>query len=638
MPFIIDWQAQLASAVAKAAGVDEKTAMRSLMAPSVPICDWCSNLAFLLAKEKKTAPQKLAEEWANSGNWPEFVSKAQAAGAYLNFHFSSSFWHSMIYYAATEKSWGLLAKIPLKVLIEFPSVNPNKPWHVGHLRNAILGDSTARLLSCAGRTVERLDYIDDLGLQVAQSVWGINKFSKSQMPANLPFADKFDHQLGWQYVEVAKQAQDPEIEKQIRHILKQMEEGDNPIALSARELAEKCVKAQYHTAFLFGIYHDVLIFESDIVRSIFNEGMQKIMESGAVEKETEGKNAGCIVAKLSGQPEFKGMENADKVLIRSDQTATYTGKDVVFALWKFGLLSDRLAYAPFMVQPNSQTAYMSANSKLHSSQAHLPNSYICPMPFGRAQMVINVIGSEQAYPQKVISAIMRKMNYSKQADSFIHLAYEHVVLPEGRFSGRKGTWMGKENSLGFTADELLEEMRKMAKAKIKDEGYTEEEKEAIAFDVAVAAIRFWFLRPSAAQKIVFDYEKALSFSGDSGPYILYAYARAGRILEKAKDEGIAPALPSADYKLNEKEIGLARLLMRWEQVLENAANGLQVHSIADFTLEAAGKFNEFYTTTPVLAKDVPDADKAFRVAEVAAARALIARGMEILGLPKINRM
>ncbi len=624
-----DWQAELASSLSAISGVDGQAARRSLMAPSAPLCDWCSNLAFSQAKERKTSPAKLAAEWAKGKKWPIFVQKVEAAGPYLNFHFSPAFWSAILSSAAGEKDWGLLPPLAIKALIEFPSVNPNKPWHVGHLRNALLGDSLARLLSSAGRTCERMDYIDDLGLQVAQSVWGEGQKAAKADASSSPFSKKLDHALGWKYVWVSKQLEKPEVETEVRALLKQMEEGHEPVASNARHLVEQCVKAQYETAFSFGIYHDVLIFESDIVRTIFGEGLKKIIDSGAAVKETSGKNAGCLVVKLQDQPGFAGMENADKILIRSDGTATYTGKDVAFTLWKFGLLQDSFLYSPLLVQPNQQTAYESSNSKSKT------NSY--PMPFARAQMVVNVIGAEQAYPQKVISAVMRKMGYSKEADACIHLSYEHVVLPEGRFSGRKGTWMGGENSVGFTADELLDEMRKLAVEKIKPE-YSEEQKLSISQAVAVSAIRFWFLRPNAGQKITFDYEKALSFSGDSGPYIQYAYARASRILEKGREAGLLPAPPGSDYVFNEQEIGLARLLMRWPHALESAASKCQVHPIADFTLEAAGKFNEFYTTTPVLAEEVSASDKSARLMEVAAARALIGRGMDILGLPKLERM
>ncbi len=626
-----DWKAELASALALAAGVTPEVAKASLLLPSTPLADHCSNLAFTQAKEKKLNPVQLAAGWAAAGKWPSFVERAEAAGPYLNFHFAPHFWATLLASAAYGGHLGHGEPLAQKVLIEFPSVNPNKPWHVGHLRNAILGDSLARLLAASGRTVERMDYIDDLGLQVAQSVWGKSHLPSQPAPAGSLFANKLDHQLGWQYVEVAKQITKPEVDVYVRAILKQVEEGDEPVASEARRLVEACVRAQYETAFSFGIYHDVLIFESDIVRTIFKEGLAKIIASGAAEKETTGKNAGCLVVRLAGQPGFEGMENADKILIRSDGTATYTGKDVAFQLWKFALLADKFFYSPFMKQPNGQTAYMSASARDSSRQTY-------PMPFARAQEVVNVIGAEQAYPQKVIAAVMRQMGYSAQADACIHLAYEHVVLPAGRFSGRAGTWMaGGEGGPGFTADELLHEMKERAAEKITAD-YSPQEKKIIADGVAVASIRFWFLRPSAMQKITFDYEKALSFTGDSGPYIQYAYARAGRILEKGRVAGLAPKIPSPEYKFNEKEIALLRLLLRMRTVIKHGADKHQVHPIADFALETAARFNEFYSTTPVLADEVSPADKTARLMMVAAARKLMGESMDILGLPRLEKM
>ncbi|MDE1798208.1 MAG: arginine--tRNA ligase, partial [Candidatus Micrarchaeota archaeon] len=620
-----DWKNELAQALAAASGCAADAAARSLVPPSAPICDWCSTLAFAAAKERKASPVALAVEWSKAlqKGKPAFVARVEAKGPYLNFHFTPSFWSNLVSMASGGQALAGAKTKPLasgKVLIEFPSVNPNKPWHVGHLRNALLGDSIARLLAAAGKEVEREDYIDDLGLQVAQSVWGQHHLPQPRVPAGSEaFAKKLDHVLGWQYVEVAKQVADPIVEAEVRKLLHTLEEGASKESSHARAVVEGCVKAQYQTAFDFGIRHDVLVFESDIVRTIFKEGMEKIKASGAVVTETAGKNAGCLVVKLVGEPGFEGMENADKVLIRSDGTATYTGKDVVFQLWKFGLLEGKFAYAPFVRQPDGTDAMMTAP---HDGQA---------MGFGGAQTVVNVIGQEQAYPQRVIAAVMRKMGYSKQAGASIHLAYEHVVLPEGRFSGREGTWMAghqkegaagksgsageagadaggsaragdegaasRASSLGFTADELLAEAQARAMQRVREE-YKHEQKLAISKAVAVGAIRFAFLRVSAGQKITFDYDQALSLTGDSGPYVMYAYARCAAILRKAKEAGIAATAPVADYAYNEQELSLLRLHLRWPGVVAAAAGKYEVHPIAEFAVEAAGSFNQMYTTTP----------------------------------------
>ncbi len=621
-----DWKTELANALAQAAGCTAQEAERSLVAPSAPICDWCSTLAFAAAREKKASPVALAVQWAKAlqSNKPAFIARAEAKGPYLNFHFTSAFWSEMVGRAQEGKFSGPAPREG-KVLIEFPSVNPNKPWHVGHLRNALLGDSIARLLTAAGRDVEREDYIDDLGLQVAQSVWGQHHLPAPKVPAGSEsFAKKLDHVLGWQYVEVAQKVADPIVEAEVRKLLHTLEEGTSKEAAHARSVVEGCVKAQYQTAFDFGIRHDVLVFESDIVRTIFKEGMEKIKKSGAVVKETAGKNAGCLVVKLVGESGFEGMENADKILIRSDGTATYTGKDVVFQLWKFGLLEGKFSYAPFVKQPDGTTAMMTAP---HDGEM---------MGFGGAELVVNVIGQEQAYPQKVISAVMRKMKYAAQADASIHLAYEHVVLPEGKFSGRQGTWIGEEGGLGFTADEMLAEAQTRAMEKVREE-YKHEQKVAISRAVAVGAIRFAFLRVSAGQKITFEYDKALSLSGDSGPYLMYAYARCAALLRKAKEQGVKPAAPPSDYAYNEQELALLRLFLRWPAVVASAAEKYELHPVAEFALDVAECFNRMYTTTPVLG-DEAGGHSAARLAEVEAAQGLLGRAMDLLGVPKLERM
>lgn len=608
----------IAKSLAKAAGVSQKSARESLQPQQGKFGDMASTLAFTLAKEKKDNPAKLAAQIAEKmqGNLPDGVSGVQAAGPYLNFTFSDFFWLSLVSHVASNPDFGRGEKQSGKVLIEFPSVNPNKPWHVGHLRNALLGDSIARILSFAGYDVEREDYIDDLGLQVAQSVWGIDNLPKPQ-------EGKFDHVLGAQYVEVAKRLADPAVEAQVREIIHDLETGSSILCKNARATVEKCVAAQYETSFAYGIYHDVLVFESDIVRTIFQEGLAKLKSSGAIRHEADGKNAGCWVVPLEGAEGFTGMENADKVLIRSDGTATYTGKDLVFQLWKFGKLSGEFRFVPFLKQPNGQTAYMTSN--------------LGPaMRFGGASRVINVIGVEQEYPQKVLKVVLSRLGFEEESKNSIHLSYDHVVLPEGRFSGRAGTWMAgaEAGSRGFTADELLDEGQSRAIEKIKGD-WQQAEKEQISRAVSIAAIRFSFLRTTSEKKIVFDWEKALSFEGDSGPYVQYAFARCCRILEKA--QGIEGAVP-AIYQFSEDEKQLLRQMLLLPLVVQSCAASHQAHPCADYALELAGRFSKFYATTPVLAEGVSSEQRAVRLAEVAAVKNALNCAMSLLGLPAIGRM
>lgn len=562
-------KAGLSEELAKAARCDRDLAYSSLEMGRIG--DVSSKLAFMLAKERKESPAKIAQEILSKLKASEDFSKAEAAGPYINFFLSDSAYSKILADVLSKKgSFGSGKKKRGKVVIEFPSVNPNKPWHIGHLRNAILGDSVARILEFDGHRVERMDYIDDLGLQVAQSLWGFLNYDSNP-------SGKFDLWLGQQYVGIAKKLEsDKEVVEGVRDTLKRMEEGDNEIAKAGRDLAEKCVASQYQTAFDFGIYHDVLVFESDILRNIFREGVEFIKRNDAVVYETEGKNAGCWVVKLSEEfeKEFGKMENPDKVLMRSDGTAVYTGKDVIFHLWKFGRLGE-FRYEPFIKQPNGKTAYKSSPEGER-------------MDFGKADIAINVIGVEQKYPQRVIVEVLRRLKLSEQAMNLHHLSYEHVGLPDEKFSGRKGTW------IGFTADELLAEAVSRVKEKIKEET-PEGERERIAKIVAPAAIKFSFLRTSSEKRITFKWDEALNMEGDSGPYLQYAYVRTRGILGKTEEAPAAEAVP-----MNPHERALVRKMAQFHDVVSRSSRERAPHHLTQYSLELAADFSAFYTSSPVL--------------------------------------
>jgi arginyl-tRNA synthetase len=374
---------------------------------------------------------------------------------------------------------------------------------------------------------------------------------------------------------------------------------------------EGCVGAQYDTAFKFGIYHDVLIFESDIVRTIFAEGMEMLKGSKAIVKETEGKNAGCLVAKMES-PEFSKMESPDKVLVRSDGTATYTGKDVIFQLWKFGLLKNDFTYGPFMRQPDGKDCRM-------SSQRGKAAKY------GGVNKVVNVIGMEQIYPQKVIAEILKSMGYARQAERSVHLSYEHVWLEDEKFSGRQGTW------IGYTADELYSEGLKRAEAKIKPE-VAGVERGGIATAVAAAAIRFSFLKTTPEKKITFRWDDALSLEGDSAPYVMYAHARAHKIFAKA-GEGKAGAV--SELELAEK--GLLKKIMLFDYAVAEAARHMRPHMLAEYCLDLATAYNKFYNSCPVIAcEDAKLRDN--RLAMNAAALGVLKSALGVLGIAALEQM
>ncbi len=611
---------KIAEAVAAAAGVPVGEAEASVELPKGQFGDVATSICFSLAKQQKKNPVQLANEICAKLKLPSWVAEAKTTGPYINFFLSDKFFAELAKsVAAEEGEYGRGKAKKAKTIIEFPSVNPNKPWHIGHLRNALLGDSVARVLSFSGENVERADYVDDLGLQVAQSFWGYLHLGKKP-------TGKLDLWLGGQYVEVSKKfEEDEKVQQEVRKLVKEMEEGKGKNAQDARELVEKCVAAQYETAFKFSIYHDVMIFESDIVKTIFDEGMARLKENPAVVKETEGKNAGCLVAKMTS-PEFANMESPDKILVRSDGTATYTGKDVIFQLWKFGLLKEGFKYSAFQKQPNGRECFRTdAKGKV--------------MEFGKASRVVNVIGMEQAYPQKVIREILLSMGHKKEAENSVHLSYEHVWLEDSmdssagqtadataaarKFSGRQGTW------IGYTTDELYDEGVKRAEAKIKPD-VAGEERAKIATAIASAAIRFTIIRTTPEKRITFRWDDALSLEGDSAPYAIYAHARAHKIFDKGgKGKG------SGKLEAAEKE--LMKKVMVLDAVVAESARQMRPHIVAEYCLELSTLYNKFYNACPILSCE-DEKVKESRLASNYAAKVAISNALGAIGIEALERM
>jgi len=611
---------KIAEAVSGAAGVALDEAEASVELPKGQFGDVATSICFSLAKREKKSPVALAAEVCAKLKLPAWVSEAKTTGPYINFFLAEKFFAELAKQVAAEgEGYGKGKPREEKTVIEFPSVNPNKPWHIGHLRNALLGDSVALVLEFSGENVERADYIDDLGLQVAQSFWGYLNLGKTP-------EGKLDLWLGGEYVEVSRRFEsDEKVQGEVRALVKEMEGGKGKNAQDARALVERCVAAQYETAFKFGVYHDVMIFESDILRTIFDEGMARLKENPGIVKETEGKNAGCLVARMSS-PEFANMESPDKVLVRSDGTATYTGKDVIFQMWKLALLKNDFAYSAALKQPNGKECFRT-------------DALGKPMKFGKASRVVNVIGMEQAYPQKVIKEILLSMGYKKEAENSVHLSYEHVGLEDARFSGRQGTWMG------YTVDELYDEGVKRAEAKIKPD-VVGEERRKIAVTIAAAAIRFTFIRTTPEKRITFRWDDALSLEGDSAPYAIYAHARAHKIFEKGGKgtfRGNPPGGTGAEGswkasgKLEPAEKEMMKKVMVLDAVIEESARQMRPHIVAEYCLELATLYNKFYNACPILSCE-DEAARQSRLASNYAAKVALSNALSAIGVPALERM
>ncbi len=561
--------------------------------------DISSTVAFKAAKFLKKSPAAIAEELAKEIKPIRYIREIKAENGFINFYIERNEFASA---AIDERIKENSSKIGNgeKVIIEYPSVNPNKPWHVGHLRNALIGDSISNIYSYCSYSVEREDYIDDMGSQIVETLWML--LNKSMEPDK-----KYDHWLGEVYVKANELMQkDPSIKSQLSELLKKMEDNSTNEAKKAREMCEKCVIAQYETAFSYKIYHDVQIWESDIIAAkIFEKAMELLKEKKIATYANEGKYKGCLVIDFTSignlPKEFLGMKEQNKVLVRSNGTATYAAKDIAFHMWKFGLIDDPFQYKKF-IEHDSNAVYATCSNGQR-------------IKFGNVGKAINIIDMQQHYEQSIVKLALMHMQCKGE---LVHLAYNTVelgahgaanadsnVYSEGnssnessamnagsiKLSGRKGTWKG------YTADELLEEARKRARALItgRFKG-SEEEKEHIANAVALAAIKFEFLRMSPEHKIIFSWDNALNFDGISGPYCQYMHARASKIIANMD---AYKKLEKIELS-NDSEFGLVKAIAKVDYIIEKACKENRPSVIADYAGKIAVEFSRFYESCPVL--------------------------------------
>lgn len=492
------------------------------------------------------------------------------------------------------------------MVIEHTSVNPTKPLHIGHGRNAVIGDTTARILNTLGYGVEVQNYIDDMGRQVAETLLA------HQLIKRKPRA-KFDHTLGLIYVDLHKRLErEPKLEGRVREILLQLERGKGRLATLARKLSERCVEANLETTDRLGVCYDLLAWESDIARSgMLREALGKLRETPYVVEGT-GERAGTLILRLA---DF-GIE--DKVLVRSDGTAVYTTRDIAYQLWKFGETKAGLVFKPHSKRPDGTRTHTTCLRGKPSKR------------FGQADKVINVVGAEQRFPQQVVFTSLKALGLEREYENSHHLAYEHVWLPSGRFSGRKGTWVG------FSVDDVVEDAVARAYVEVdkRNPKASERFKREVAELVGVGAVRYALIQTSPEKKVVFKWEEALNFERNSGPAIQYSHARACSILRKARRKG--GKHPSDVFKLPEEQ-RLVKLLAKLPEVLRVAGEGLQPSLPALYAAELALEFNKFYEVAPVIEAETKEL-RAARLRLVNCVRVCLQNALNVLGIVAPERM
>jgi arginyl-tRNA synthetase len=641
--------------------------------PALAMGDLASPAAFDLAKALSKAPRAIAGDLAGSISLPEGVREARVEGAgYLNFFLDRG---RLVGAMLTEEP-ATEEKRPGNVIVEHTNINPNKAAHIGHLRNAALGDVLARTLTFLGHRVEVQNYLDDTGVQVADVVAGLQHMKGVRSAEDVRRAaaggalpDGSSHPKGlaylcWDvYADVAKVYEENESAQSWRtEVLHAIEAGGNETARIAAALSEAIVSAHLATMGRLGIAYDLLPRESDILRKNFwSRAFELLKQSGAVALEAEGRHAGCWVLRLADSPEFAGMEEPDKILVRSNGTVTYTAKDIAYQLWKFGLLGIDFDYEPLRPDWNSgavREEEVAREVREHPLWRTAHTGGVADHPdFGHATTVVNVIDVRQSYLQKVVREGLRVLGYSNEAEKSIHFSYETVALtpraarelaerfqeeyrlspedekkPFVEMSGRKG--------LGVKIDDLVELLLERSRREIaarRESSDAEAEEDARA--IAVGALRYFLLKFGKNKLIAFDFDEALNFEGDTGPYLQYSLVRADNIFRKVEERGLAnDASPAAggggwDDDLWALVLDAAAI----PEVAERAVDSLELSTLARHAFGLAQAFNHFYHRQPI----VSEKDAAVRARRLAVARIFrraMSRLLGLLGIPEPGRM
>jgi arginyl-tRNA synthetase len=619
--------------------------------PDLEMGEYALPVAFELARRLKRSPRAIAAELvADLMPLEGFASFAVAGAGYINGKLDRQAAAQLIARDDTTEE-----QTHLHSLVEHTSINPNKAAHIGHLRNAILGDTFVRLLRAAGQRVDVQNYIDNTGVQVADVVVGLTHLEGyhlagvKQLMADLTAKGQRIDDYCWDlYARVSQWYEASDAEKQVRknirlETLHAIEAGGNETAEIADVLSTAVLRRHLETMLRLGIEYDFLPRESEILHLKFWDlAFAQLKAKGVLYLETEGKNQGCWVMRRAStaapSAEDNGAVDEDaKVIVRSNGTVTYVGKDIAYHLWKFGLLGRDFGYSRFFAY-NDHMCWISTEK----GEAQHPD-------FGGAQAIYNVIDSRQADPQANVIEALRGLGYTEAAEHYVHFSYEMVALTprcalelgyqiseedQGRsyieVSGRKG--------FGVKADALLDRLTAAAKEEVdsRHPQRSQEERQGIAHQIAVGALRYFMLKFTRNSVIAFDFKEALSFEGETGPYVQYAVVRARNIFRKAgtTPEAALQGVNAADYFEGEAAAGLWELWImasRLSLLLEQCIAAAEPAYLAKHAFQLAQLFNNFYHRHHILTEEDPGR-RQFLLATAAVAERALVRCLDWLGV------
>ncbi len=634
--------------------------------PEIRFGEYALPLAFELARKLRKAPRRIAEEIVGALGSVEGFAGFEVAGAgYINARLDRGAAVQAIAAGREVERWAAHQHS----LVEHTSINPNKAAHVGHLRNAILGDTFVRLLRAAGQQVDVQNYIDNTGVQVADIVVGLmhlEGLSLSDVQALMARlaenGERIDYYCWDLYARVSQWYEADDAEKPARKkvrldTLHQIERGGNDAAQIGELISTAVLRRHLETMLRMGIEYDFLPRESEILHLKFWDlAFEQLKAKGVLYFETEGKNKGCwVMTRGTGRMGGLSREDSDeldesgspngpdedaKVIVRSNGTVTYVGKDIAYHLWKFGVLGRDFEYRRFFEYPD-RDCWISAES----GEKEHPH-------FGGAQAIYNVIDSRQADPQANVIEALRGLGYTEQAAHYTHFSYEMVALtprcalelgydvaaedrarPYIEVSGRKG--------FGVKADDLIDKLIAATQKEV-DERHSEldsTERASIAKEIAVGALRYFMLKYTRNSVIAFDFKDALSFEGETGPYIQYAVVRTRSIFRKGEttvEQALAEMaeVDAAPYLASEEKDGIWQVWLRAAKtslLLDQCIATAEPAYLARHAFQLAQDFSNFYRKHHILTEADP-ARKKFLLATAAVAQRELIRSLGWLGI------
>jgi len=630
--------------------------------PNRALGDLGTPVAFDLARRLRKAPRAIAQELAGAlGPIPGVARIDAAANGYLNV-----FLDRPAFLLARLGLAGTLPPPPArpeKTIVEHTAINPNKAAHIGHLRNSALGDTLVRVLKFRGNPVEVQNYIDDTGVQVADVVVGFQQLERLTLDdaRRIAATTRFDYYCWDLYARVTEWYEGDKERLKIRGAtLHDIEHGVDPTASLAGFIADTVVRAHLKTMARLNIDYQLLTWEGDILRLKFwARAFEAMKKTGAVFLQTEGRHAGCWVMKIDdpesapAEGEEDDPEAREKVIVRSNGTAVYVAKDMAYQFWKSGLLGQDFLYRQFAARMDGSTLWATTSDPAQAVNEH--------PKFGDAAATYNVIDVRQSYLQKLLKQALAAIGHPQEADRLTHFSYEMVALshatakelgfapdpdsedakkPFVEVSGRKG--------LGVKADDLIDRVIEKALVEVdrRQSELPASERRRIAEQIGVAAVRYFLIKYSRTKVIAFDIDEALSFEGESGPYLQYAVVRANNIFQKL-DERLGldertmlaplPSAPADEIGSDHELWGLVLEASRLDDVVEQVVRTLEFAVLAKYGFGLAQLFNAFYHRAQILNEEREDVRR-WRAAAVAYYRQQLTRVLDLMGVAVPARM